>query len=55
MSAFPASQLILPFTMQLLVNEFWLVLSCCYLYESLEALLKVFLAHFAAIWRQAKR
>jgi len=40
-SAFPASHLILPFTMHLLFPNAWMVLCACYLYESFEAVLDV--------------
>eukprot|EP00746_Dinoflagellata_sp_MGD_P082429 gnl/MRDRNA2_/MRDRNA2_32731_c0_seq1.p1 gnl/MRDRNA2_/MRDRNA2_32731_c0~~gnl/MRDRNA2_/MRDRNA2_32731_c0_seq1.p1 ORF type:complete len:326 (-),score=56.05 gnl/MRDRNA2_/MRDRNA2_32731_c0_seq1:88-1002(-) len=38
-SAYPLSHFILPFTMHLFFENFWLVLCCCYLYESFEAIL----------------
>lgn len=38
-SAYPLSHFILPFTMHLFFENFWMVLCCCYLYESFEALL----------------
>jgi hypothetical protein len=38
-SAYPLSHFILPFTMHLFFENFWMVLCCCYLYESFEAYL----------------